>query len=182
MTEGLLGPSVHTAEDNCGWSFWMKRSAYTNSLHIPPAEHQQVTQLTWKHDTGGRAMYVWATLTLLLLLLWAYERAAASGGRKQRKEGESRVQQKFQGQHRKINTLHATVCSDMHSLCHFSTYNKCHFLLFSPTDIVANVVNPTSFSQSFTVTLGSDKNQQLQRARLSQKLINDWRINSNGAS
>lgn len=62
MTEGPLGSSVHTAEDNRGWSFWMKRRAYTNSLHIPPAEHQQVTQLTQKkkkkNDTRGNAMCV----------------------------------------------------------------------------------------------------------------------------
>ena len=50
MTEGPLGRSVHTAEDNRGCSLWTKRC-----LHIPPAEQQQVTQ---EYDTGGNAMCV----------------------------------------------------------------------------------------------------------------------------
>lgn len=132
MTEGLLVPSVHTAEDNCGWSFWMKRSAYTNSPHIPPAEHQQVTRPTRKYDTGGRAMCVcvvcgkltnFAVQDLLLLLP---EVGWESGGRKQRKEINTECSRSSKDNIVK-NTLHATVCSGMYSLCNSCTYNLCPF-------------------------------------------------------
>lgn len=114
---------------------------------------------------------------------------------KERVEGETRGRKLIQSRagvsrttlfkKTKKPTLYAIVCSDIYGLCTFCTFSLvtilAHCILIIVRCAAANP-NPSRSPSSFNVTSGSKKNQQIQSARLSQKLVNDEWIYFNGPS
>lgn len=102
-----------------------------------------------------------------------------SGGRNQRKEINSEQSGSLKDniiKKKQKTTLYAIVCSDIYGLCTFCTFSLvtilAHCILIIVRCAAANP-NPSRSPSSFNVTSGSKKNQQIQSARLSQKLVND---------
>lgn len=111
-----------------------------------------------------------------------------SGGRNQRKEINSEQSGSLKDniiKKKKKPTLYAIVCSDIYGLCTFCTFSLvtilAHCILIIVRCAAANP-NPSRSPSSFNVTSGSKKTQQIQSARLSQKLVNDEWIYFNGPS
>lgn len=111
-----------------------------------------------------------------------------SGGRNQRKEINSE-----QSGSLKDNIIIKKKKKHIVRYCVLWYYGLCTFCTFSLVIILAHCIliivrcaaanpNPSRSPSSFNVTSGSKKNQQIQSARLSQKLVNDEWIYFNGPS